>query len=51
MKSFLAIAIAFFAPALLGTYDVGHAPEMRASDTPIPASYFGMTLNAPLATP
>jgi hypothetical protein len=51
MKSLLAIAIAFFAPALLGTYEVGHATEMRASDIPIPASYFGLTLNAPLATP
>jgi polysaccharide biosynthesis protein PslG len=51
MKFLLAIAIAVFAPIPVSTYEVGRAAEMLASDTPIPASYFGMTMNGPLKTP
>ena len=33
MKSLQAFAIAFFVPVFFGTYDIGHATEMRTSDT------------------
>jgi len=51
MKSRLAIAAAFITPIVLGLHGDGRATGMDRTDGPIPASYFGMTINAPLRTP
>lgn len=42
---------AFFAAILLGSHGDAYAAAAETADEPIPASYFGMTINAPLTTP